>query len=243
MTTLILIVEPLLIPVITLLARRMAVVAPARRAWRLAKREPTVAFVSNSTAKETREYLLMATGIGQVQALSHLTPFFMSAFPRASPPPRVRLSSQWTPEHLHENLILLGGPSRNAVTKKFFDRLGGHFPVRQAHDPERATGDRIFWPDNPEEGLVGVSEGGRITQDYGLIVRVPSVFNEDRMCLLFSGTRTHGTAAAAQFFAENARRWFFYGRAGFAALVTAQIEEDHVTSVRLARPILRLKAL
>lgn len=238
-------VTSLVVSVVTLLVARMAQVLPGRRLWRLGNRRTIVIALSNTVDKPTKDYPIPATGIGQVRALGALSPALHRAYGRRLTLITL-LASEVTGEHMSRDLLLIGGPARNAVTKEAMERLSATLPVRQGRDPRGGSGDRLYWRelDGTQEELVGPASGtGGITRDYAVVVRTPNPFNLDRSCIIVSGTRTYGTGAAGEWLARQNWNWSILvsRRSGFVALLESEVAEDgHVTSVRLRRPIRRL---
>lgn len=96
---------------------------------------------------------------------------------------------------LGKNLILVGGPDANSVTKKVMEKLSTRL---QLGDPSQhtvsvidsATGE-VF---NPT-----LSPAGEVTSDHGLVLRTANPFNPKAFVLVLAGSFGQGTLAAALF--------------------------------------------
>ncbi len=131
-----------------------------------------------------------ATGTGEILGLSVLMPILHSVYAPESL--AVELSDYSEPK-LYErcNLILLGGPKRNHVTKhalkalKEKGLLGFEFRDHKLYDL------------GSEESYEARFEDGFIKEDFGLVIKAPNPFREDRLLYILAGCRTFGVYAAA----------------------------------------------
>jgi len=96
---------------------------------------------------------------------------------------------------LGKNLVLVGGPDANSVTKKVMEKLSTRL---QLGDPSRhiisivdSVSGEVF---NPT-----VSSAGEVTSDHGLVLRTANPFNPKAFVLVLAGSFGQGTLAAALF--------------------------------------------
>lgn len=172
--------------------------------WQIQKPRRLVVVVANSSRIPTGEYLKPATGIGQVRALSCAFKSLIKAYNDVDIR-NIYLSTDHLQDHLENDLILLGGPKNNEVTRDFLDLL-------VKHQPATATGSKITWREKrdgkwSDEGATeyyGETRDECVHTDYGLIIRARNVFShEKRTVILFAGSHTYGTLAAAKYFVEK----------------------------------------
>jgi hypothetical protein len=101
--------------------------------------------------------------------------------------------------NLHEsNLVCIGGPDANCITRLITDRLNYTLSLGIPDDNDitirdLSDGGKSFLPD---EHWVG--EKKVVTQDHGVIIKVKNPFNQRRRVLIVAGTYGYGTWAAAK---------------------------------------------
>ena len=127
-----------------------------------------------------------------VRILARITSMRFWSSPAVLHPPQVS-------ERRTQNLILIGGTDTNAFTSVIAPRIGcqleslidseGHNVVRDSRlgVDHRAT----------SEPIPGAA-GGRLTKDFGIIVRGPNPFNMDCEVLILAGAHGLGSLAAAE---------------------------------------------
>jgi hypothetical protein len=131
--------------------------------------------ISEREPELTRTYALPVVGLGQVQAIGALAPSLVRAYGwRWRGPLQIRpgLNTVEVPE-LTGNLIVLGGASRNAVTRRLLDKRQDVLGVRQEHGSSHVGGDRLFLRerDGSWRSYGGMPVDGTIRQvieDYSL---------------------------------------------------------------------------
>ena len=179
---------------------------PRRRLWQLGNPANLVGCAATSTTTNTGVYHRPATGIGQVRALVLATRSLNHAYQRKMDFNNILLSIDHLQERIENDLLLLGGPKNNQVTERFLKTISREQPALQVDS-------KIVWRIHRTRGQWSnqgalVYEGGatnrHITTDYGLIVRTQNPFtSRHRTAILFSGSHTYGTVAAAKFFTED----------------------------------------
>jgi hypothetical protein len=144
----------------------------------------------------------------------------------------ILLSDQPLGERIENDIILLGGPKHNHLTKIFLDRIQGLSVVDQNEE-------HLIWKSEPKFNFAAKKNpNGKIEVDYGLIIRTKNPFSSDGSTVcLFSGQHTYGVIAAAFYFVNN------YGKITslktFAptiiSMVSCDVIDDYPNSIRLIR--------
>ena len=106
-------------------------------------------------------------------------------------------------DDLSGHLILLGGVVWNEITGRLSEMA--RLPIRQVEDPELDSGEifraeadgtvRQFWPSwmhNKESGIKV------LTEDVGLLARVPNPLNSNRTLTICNGIHSHGVYGAVR---------------------------------------------
>jgi len=105
------------------------------------------------------------------------------------------------PDDLSGHVILLGGVVWNEITGRLSEMA--KLPIRQVHDPELESGEifvvgtdsqpRQFWPRWADD------KGKKIlTEDVGLLARVPNPLNSNRTLTICNGIHSHGVYGAVR---------------------------------------------
>lgn len=176
---------------------------PQRRTlWQIAKPAKLVIVASTSIEFDTGDYKRQCTGIGQLGAFACLLDSLSKTYESLSYE-NVYLSKQVRGEIsgklLKNDLLLLGSPKTNHISGKFLKRIHNCQVAKQQKNT-------IFWkeqvriPWTRAEKFCGRTRRKKVISDYGLIVRARSPFQKGRTVVLFSGSHTYGTMAAAMYF-------------------------------------------
>jgi len=104
---------------------------------------------------------------------------FIGTFLNYVPDLNVRLDTEVRQEDLKNNLILIGGPVVNKITKDINDKM----PI-------------FFDKNNHWDIKSNISKNVYPTDETGLIVKLKNPFNQDKKILLVAGKRYSGTRAA-----------------------------------------------
>jgi transcriptional regulator with XRE-family HTH domain len=104
------------------------------------------------------------------------------------------------PDDLSGHVVLLGGIVWNEVTKSLYDLA--NLPIKQVADPEVETGE-IFVVDHggdKEKFRPKWSDVSRkvLTEDVGLLVRVPNPLNSSRALIICNGVHSRGVLGAVR---------------------------------------------
>lgn len=194
---------------------------PTKNLWQIAKPEELVVIVSDSTIPpwETSELTKESsrqsigdkkvqypnrrptTGIGQVRAFAYAVDSIKKAYGNLKLK-NLFMSTDELNDRLNDNdLLLIGSPKTNDIAGRFLHKIKDYQPAIQ-------SGSNIYWrKDGKWEERFGEEANGQIDTDFGLIVRANNPFApegtcEERTVVLFSGSHTYGTAAAAKYFVE-----------------------------------------
>lgn len=211
---------------------------PHRRLWRVTDPSRLTVCASNSTNTNTGVYARPSTGIGQVRALALAITSLHAAYRKKLDIRHILLSSDHIQDRMENDLLILGGPKTNRVSAELFHAIQQEQPAFQVKTV-------IYWRVHQRNGqwiddgmfeYDGHAVNRKITQDYGLIIRMRSPFtSRSRTVVLFSGSHTYGTLAAAKYFTESKemRRLLKKRQHNLVALVSSQIIDGYPTKLRL----------
>lgn len=225
---------------------------PGRRLWRLGHpqrdRLQIRIYVSVRTPEDTGHYLLPVVGLGQVLAIGAIAPSLARGYRRlGSRLPSIVPATDVSARDLTGNVLLLGGASHNSATRRLLERCEPSLGIRQIYGDANIAGDRLFirQADQSWRALGGKPRDtgvGPITDDYALIIRTRNPWDNDRAstCVLFAGVHTYGTAAAAQYFAQQwwKPRWWF--KREILMVIKVAVEDDHIIRIEPLENIRRL---
>lgn len=139
---------------------------------------------------------------------------------------------------MENDLLILGGPKTNRVTAELLNAIQYEQPAFQVKTVIywRVHQRNGQWVDDGMLEYDGHAVNRKITQDYGLIIRMQSPFtSRARTVILFSGSHTYGTLTAAKYFTESKelRHLLKKKQQNLVALVSAQIIDGYPTKLRL----------
>jgi hypothetical protein len=199
---------------------------PSRRTWRFrSSGRQLVIVIATSGHAETGVYRRAMTGLGQVRALSLLSPSLRQAYPDVDLQ-MVRLSVEVGESDLDNDLLVIGGPKNSSVTKMLLEKLGPQLPFS-------VDGTEITWDGTTYEGI---AVKGKIRRDYGYVIRSRHPLHPTRRIVIVGGSHTYGTAAAARWLVEDgsSRRL----PADIAVLLEADVVlNGHVSSPRVIHEV------
>jgi hypothetical protein len=220
------------------LAYFIGVRLPHRRLWRVADPPSLTVCASNSTNTNTGVYSRPSTGIGQVRALAVAINSLHTAYRKQLDIRHILLSTDHIQDRMENDLLILGGPKTNRVAAELFKAIEHEQPVVQVKNAIywRVKQRGGQWVDDGVLEYEGHAVNRKVTQDYGLIIRMQSPFtSRSRTVILFSGSHTYGTVAAAKYFTESKdiRRLLKRKQQNLVALVSAQVIDGYPTKLRL----------
>ncbi len=202
----------------------------AQALWQLREPRNLVIITAASDSSHTGQYRRKSTGIGQMRAMAYLAPSLTAAYPDIELR-NVRLSDENLASARDADLLLLGGPKNNQQTRELLDLL-------QEQQPANQQGSVILW-DGDEH--LGDAEDDAVIDDFGLMIRTRNPFSpRDRTAVLLTGSHTHGTMAAAKFFAEELLRRHprqVAANQNLSALVGCEIEGAYPYDMDLVKPL------
>jgi hypothetical protein len=214
----------------TLCIRYIYIVLPTKRLWGIVFPEKTI--ICTSTVKtDTGEYTRPATGIGQLKAITYLVTSLNKAYKKIDFK-NILYSEEEIKQNIENDLILLGGPKNNQITKLFFERFDFHNIVLQNINGV------IYWQET-NQVFKGEIINGKVTKDYGLIVRMDNIFSSSRKTrlILFSGCHTYGTIAAARFFCECFPKEI-NKKDNYILLISCDVIDGYPIKIKLEKKIL-----
>jgi hypothetical protein len=215
---------------------------PNRRLWRIDDPTNLTVCVATSTVTNAGPYNRPSTGIGQVRALALATTSLNKAYSKKLDIQKIILSVEPLQERIENDMLILGGPKNNKVAAKFLNLLHEEQPAMQIDSMIVWRVNRVGgrWVDQGALEFEGQAVNRRVEVDYGLIVRTQSPFtSRNRTAVLFSGSHTYGTVAAAKFFTEDLHKYLGKltrdGRKNFVVLISTQIVDGHPTKMKVER--------
>lgn len=135
-------------------------------------------------------------------------------------------------EHYQDNLVLIGGPDANKVTREFVDASPlRRFKLGDIDIFDSADNDKSYKPDRLKTG--------EVTKDYAVALKARSPFRPDRYVILVAGGYGYGTHAAAQilesevYLAQIAR---IFGNEAFEVLLQTTVSGEHLQSFEIIQP-------
>lgn len=129
-------------------------------------------------------------GVGDVVALSTLLAFFANS---DTPIPDVLFDYPPRGEDLQGNLILLGGPDMNQISKLVLS------------DDDTGIGARgtTYFDKRGEQILAARGSSSRLVSDAGVIVKRKNPFDSEGVVILLAGSFGYGTRAAVRLAISN----------------------------------------
>lgn len=208
------------------IARRV-LINRAKRLWRLKEPATLAVVLSTSASIETGAYSRKMTGLGQARALGLIVPSLTRAYGELNSN-AVNLSAHVAGSSREGDLILLGGPKNNEVTREVLQRLAPRLPISVQTNVDEEVVYRA------EDGSTTVMPPAstpapsqlRPGYDYGYILRSVNCFNPKTSVTVFAGTHTYGTAAAVRYFLDNAKEFRALGNRQYALVVKVRVMGD-----------------
>lgn len=170
---------------------------PIKRLWKIKDHKKLIICASTSTKTDTGEYYRPATGIGQLRSLGQIVESLGKAYDIKIQ--NILLSIDQIQSQIESDIILLGGPKNNEITKLFLDKIE---PLKIVYQ-ENST---IYWKNNEIDiEYSGIIKDKKVVKDYGIAIRMRNPFDSRKQTYisLFSGCHTYGTIASAQYFTEH----------------------------------------
>jgi hypothetical protein len=176
-------------------ARRRLGLVRARRFWRaLGGRHPLIVLGAYDFGPHRRWASAGVVGMGDIGALVEIE----AQLRELGFAGKITESKQVSPRELSADLVLIGGPVANAVTRTMLAKLSGTLSYAFAEDPDHEAAvvhdlgsGRVLAPRYDESGYP--------VSDHALIIRTPNPLAPDTAELVIvAGCFEHGTAAAAE---------------------------------------------
>jgi hypothetical protein len=124
-------------------------------------------------------------GAGDARALQELTAYFSDI---GLDPPEVAYDGDLTGDQLCNDLILLGGPDANNITRLVLEKASGQLSVRPGAT-QISDGTTLLRP---------LVENGLVAEDCGALLRLRSPFTPSKRVVVAAGGFGYGTWAAIQ---------------------------------------------
>ena len=193
---------------------------PARLALRLSDPN-TTSFIVATVRSQRRPYRRVGSGLGEIRAIGVLVPIFMRAY-KTFDGDRILFSETVADgDPLHGNdVIILGGPKWNKIARQFLEKMPTSLPY---------TMDTKGIIDRMHGKRIDISAiDGKITEDYGLVIKTKNPFNEKARCFLFAGVHTYGVHAAALAFSSKLTRLRYLWCQNYACLVRCDVTGEFI---------------
>jgi len=207
-------------------------ILPTKRLWNLSNPKDLIICVSTASKMGASEFYTPTTGIGEIRALGLIVTSLNRAYKNIKIS-NVFLSKDEVHTKIENDIILLGGPKYNRVTKKFLDKLSDLSIVDEIEN-------EMVWKVHSDEGKFSTDvKEGIISKDYGLIIRMNNPFSTSKSTLtIFAGAHTYGTIAAARYFTENMYKEIIQGgkiSQNIAAIVSCNVSDGWPVSLCLVK--------
>jgi hypothetical protein len=178
-------------------------IGKTRRAWRSPECDRLTVVLSTSGRMNTGSYSRTMTGLGPARSLGLLMPTLTKAYGDL-PENTVRMSTHVANNNIRGDLVLLGGPKNNALTRSALNRIGKKLPVTMITEGDELI--RI----NDDTGLEETIKPFPIKDllndkigDYGIIIRTRNCFSPGHNLTIFAGTHTYGCIAAVEYYLSH----------------------------------------
>ncbi len=170
---------------------------PVRRLWRISDPKKLIICAATSTKTDTGQYYRPATGIGQLRALGQIVESLGKTYDIRVQ--NILLSINQIQRQIESDLILLGGPKNNEITKLFLEKIKYlNIVTQEGCSIGWTTGGETVW-------YTGKIADKKVIKDFGIAIRMRNPFDSAGRSFisLFSGSHTYGTIAAALYFTEH----------------------------------------
>lgn len=212
--------------VLAFLIKRVRI-SKVKRLWRLREPASVSIILATSATVGTGAYSRRMTGLGQARALGLLVPSLTRAYGDLDSN-AVSLSVHTNGVSREGDLILLGGPKNNEVTREVLQRMASRLPITiQTNGDEEilhnaAAGGVVVLP----PASTPAPSDSRPGYDYGYILRATNCFNAKTSVTVFAGTHTYGTGAAVRYFLDNPKKFRALGNRQYAVVVKVRVMGD-----------------
>jgi hypothetical protein len=198
--------------------------------WGFKQPKKLVICISTNDNGDNDYPLRAGTGGGQIRALGLIQKSIESAYHPSDLVRNILLSTDQLGRHLERDMVILGGPEYNQMTKKMLREIE-NCPVRQSEHT-------ITWHEaNQEKVFISDYDGDQIIKDYAFVLRAANPFSNGKSTVvIFSGCHAYGTLAAAYYFTESMLGkvgFDLFRRQNFAMIVSAPVVDGWVPRPRL----------
>jgi hypothetical protein len=214
------------------LLKYVSIIRPSKRLWQLKQPEKLIFCLSTSII-DTGEHRRPSTGVGQVRALTYAITSLNKCYKNVNFK-NVMLSEEQIKTNIENDLLLFGGPKTNQITKLFFEKFDYLNIIHQADDSS------IYWQ-KTNRVYRGEIINGVVLRDHALIIKIDNLFayKSGTKLILFSGSHTYGTIAAAQYFCEILQKdKKIKPNTNFAALLSCEVVDGFPSHIKLEDLIL-----
>lgn len=128
----------------------------------------------------------ISTGVYDTLALADIKEL-LSSFPKTIFRPYV--STNFPPNLNENNIILFGGPISNEITKRIMVDKEETFLKFRDHTLVNTKNNKTFEPE---------VRGNKVTKDYGIVIKMNSIFNPNLKLIIIAGCYDYGTYLASR---------------------------------------------
>jgi hypothetical protein len=190
------------IPTLAILFIWISKQKPVKKLLNFQEKEPLDIIVTTSNQSENKIGLKVVrptTGIGQVQGISFAARTLGRFYKRKE---IFTHMSTNIPERLSKDLLLIGGPAKNQVTKRFLTNFQTKFSnINFTYDDidcKLTLDDYVL-----DENCFRLEDPSKIEKDVGLLILWDNPFYTNRRAILCSGMTSFGTSAVANWFFDD----------------------------------------
>lgn len=199
--------------------------APARGIWGLKPDGRVTIVITKAELRDESEHTDLVYP-AEARAAGEVESFLVRLYPKIRP--RVTLSDAVPPELLRDDLVIIGGPVYNKITRQVL----GHFPSIARFDGYQLVMAHDTWLKEAK-----LDDDGRIAGDVGLVMIAPNPWNPSRRAIVLCGSRTYGCLAASRAMVRSdvarTRRAVGAERLPYAFGVTADVDQSEVFDVKV----------
>ena len=136
-------------------------------------------------------------------------------------------------DRYQNNLILLGGPDANSLSREFYNKLNSNLKFGNP-DINELT---LYDSKEKSKYLPKYGENGRVIGDFGFAFKTENPYNPDTNVILLAGCYGFGTCSAAQLFESNRLLGEINKseKGGFEALVYSDVINDWVQKPKIIK--------
>lgn len=198
----------------------MGKAVPAKRKWNLLAAHEARFVIATSAEIDTGTYVRFTTGLGQVLAIGKLLPSFTNAYSNRCDA-NIQFSETFNEHDLKLDLIVVGGVKNNRIARRILE-VRPDLPYTQ----KTINNIDVIIDVRRNQQILGKYGGGKVVEDFGLIVSIPNPYNSKTRAILFLSVHTYGLDAAADAFVNNIDFWTSLRHRNYVCLVKCKVSNS-----------------